>query len=115
MDSKAMGKKINRARKDRGLTSEALSELCYISPTYLRQIEAGSKVPSMSVFITICKVLKTSPTYFLSDMLEDNEAQGIAELAALWKEATPTQIKLITTMTLSALNVLKENEKPTDE
>ena len=41
MDKKELGRRVNIARKDRGLTSEKLSELCHINATYLRQIEAG--------------------------------------------------------------------------
>ena len=47
MDKKELGRRVNIARKDRGLTSEKLSELCHINATYLRQIEAGKKSPSL--------------------------------------------------------------------
>ena len=50
MDKKLLGKRINTARKERGWTSERLSEACNINATYLRQIEAGTKVPSLQVF-----------------------------------------------------------------
>lgn len=39
MDKKLLGKRINIARKERGWTSERLSEACNINATYLRQIE----------------------------------------------------------------------------
>ena len=39
MDKKAFGNRLRQARKDRGMTSEKLSELCNINATYLRQIE----------------------------------------------------------------------------
>ena len=47
MDKTLLGKRINTARKERGLTSERLSEACGINATYLRQIESGAKVPSL--------------------------------------------------------------------
>ena len=34
MDKKAFGSRLRQARKDRGLTSEKLSELCNINATY---------------------------------------------------------------------------------
>lgn len=40
MDKKLLGKRINTARKERGWTSERLSEACNVNATYLRQIEA---------------------------------------------------------------------------
>ena len=54
MDKKLLGKRINTARKERGWTSERLSEACNINATYLRQIEAGTKVPSLQVFVLLC-------------------------------------------------------------
>ena len=49
MDKKLPGKRINTARKERGWTSECLSEACNINATYLRQIESGAKTPSLSM------------------------------------------------------------------
>ena len=108
MDGKGLGRKINSARKDMGITSEKLAELCCINATYLRQIESGTKVPSLPVFVTICDALKVSPTYLLSDTLQTNEAQGMDDLIDLWKTASPKQIKLITSMVKSALEAAKE-------
>lgn len=47
MERIGLGKYINIVRKDRGLTSDRLSELCNINATYLRQIESGVKIPSV--------------------------------------------------------------------
>ena len=55
MDKKLLGKRINIARKERGWTSERLSEACNINATYLRQIESGAKVPSLQVFVLLCE------------------------------------------------------------
>ena len=53
MEGKGLGKRINMVRKDRGFTADRLSELCNINATYLWQIEGGTKVPSLPVFINI--------------------------------------------------------------
>lgn len=63
MEKNGLGKRINAVRKDRSLTADRLSEMCNINATYLRQIEGGVKMPSLSVFIDICKALKISPDY----------------------------------------------------
>ena len=82
MERIGLGKYINILRKDRGLTSDRLSELCNINATYLRQIESGVKIPSLPVFIDICNALKISPDYLLQDDLEENEVTKIKELEA---------------------------------
>lgn len=105
MDKKQFGRKLNMARKDRGLTSEKLSELCNLNATYVRQIEAGTKVPSLPVFVTICKMLKVSPSYLLSEVMENCEGGEMDVLYDLWRKASPSQLKMIAAMVQSALDV----------
>lgn len=112
MDKKLLGKRINIARKERGWTSERLSEACNINATYLRQIlrqiESGAKVPSLQVFVLLCEALKVSPTYLLAEVLPSMELQNMDVLLELWQTATPRQITMITSMIRSALDASKD-------
>ena len=103
MDKKLLGKRINLARKDKGLTSEKLSEMCSINATYLRQIEAGSRCPSLPMFISLCEQLSVSPSYLLAGQFLDPEIPDMDELSKLWKQATPKQVRMISAMIHSAL------------
>lgn len=109
MEEKGLGRRINMARKDRGLTAEQLSELCSINATYLRQIEGGAKVPSLPVFTSLCNALKISPDYLLQDALEYNEVSEIHELAELWKNTSPSQQEIAAAMIRAVLE-RKENQ-----
>lgn len=104
MDKKLFGKRINVARKEQKMTGEKLAEACNINSTYLRQIEAGTKLPSLPVFVTLCKALKASPSYLLIDSLDDNEVHDMDTLFDLWKKATPSQIRMMTAMIQAALD-----------
>ncbi len=108
MGDKLLGRRINAARKDRGITSERLSELCNINDTYMRQIESGAKIPSLPVFVTICKELRVSPSYLLADVLEGSGATDLDELTALLKNATPSQIRMMTAMIRAALGATED-------
>lgn len=108
MDKKSFGRKINTARKDRGMTGEKLAEACNINATYLRQIEAGTKVPSLPVFVTICEELGVSPSYLLAEVLPESENRDIDALMKLCAEATPSQLKTITAMIRGALASIEE-------
>lgn len=108
MDKKLFGKKLNMARKDRGLTSERLSKVCGLNATYLRQIEGGTKIPSLPVFVLLCQKLKVSPSYLLSETFEGCDVQEMDVLFDLWQRATPTQIKMISAMVKSAVDILSE-------
>lgn len=110
MDKKLLGGRIRIARKEQGLTSERLSELCDINATYLRQIEAGTKAPSLPMFVVLCRELRVTPTYLLADVLADCHMQEQDELLELWQTATPGQLKLITAMIKSALAFLRESQ-----
>ena len=101
-----MGPRIKATRKTQGITGEHLAELCHLNATYLRQIEAARKIPSLPVFICLCNTLQVSPTYLLTDSITQNELSDFAELAALWKSATPQQIELVTAMLRSAFTYL---------
>ena len=106
MNKMALGKRLRQARKDKGLTSEKLSELCSINATYLRQIESGTKVPSLPVFVSLCRELGTHPDFLLMDSLPGIGLEDISELAALLQTATPSQMKIITAMLCGALKAL---------
>ena len=103
MNKKLLGKRINVARKEQKMTGDKLAEACNISPTYLRQIEAGTKLPSLPVFVTLCQSLKASPSYLLIDSLDGNEVRDMDALFDLWKKATPSQIRMMTAMIQAAL------------
>ena len=108
MDKTRLGKRINTARKEQGLTSERLAEACGINATYLRQIESGAKVPSLQVFVLLCQALRVSPTYLLADALPDLGLQDMDALLELFRTATPKQLTMITAMIRSALEASGE-------
>ena len=106
MDKQNFGKRLKTARKSKYLTGEKLSDICHINATYLRQIEAGVKVPSMFVFVSLCNALEVSPTYLLQDTICENELSSIPVLTELWEAAAPEQIGVVTAMICSALGQL---------
>lgn len=80
MELKRFGKKIREKRKSKGLTNEQLADLCHINAGYVRQLEAGKKMPSMPLLVSICEILETSPNY-LMEFAEDGDDKEILERA----------------------------------
>ena len=95
MDKAALGNRVRLARKDAGFTGERLAELCSINAAYLRQIECGAKMPSLPLFISLCKALGVSPSYLLADALPGFEDQDVEALMKLCRNASPKQIDMI--------------------
>ena len=108
MEKKTLGKRINITRKDHGITAEQLAELCSINATYLRQIEGGSKIPSLPLFIQLCNTLKTSPDYLLQDEVDTKQSRKIRELEILWEKATPSTQQLVIAMLEAALQNIED-------
>jgi transcriptional regulator with XRE-family HTH domain len=48
-----LGKNIQKRRKERGLTQEALAELCEFDPTYISLLERGKRNPPFATLLKI--------------------------------------------------------------
>lgn len=53
-----LGKRIQKLRKERGLTQEEMAEKLNISRTHMGHIEQGRKAPSLKLMDKIARVLK---------------------------------------------------------
>ena len=95
MDKLQLGNRIRAARKEAGLTSERLSEICDINAAYLRQIECGTKTPSLPLFVLLCKGLQVTPSYLLADTLPGCDNKELDALLKICTKATPQQINMI--------------------
>lgn len=107
MKKENLGRRINAVRKDKNMTADQLSERCNINATYLRQIEGGSKTPSLPVFIALCNALEVSSDYLLQDVLLYDGSNQLEELSDLWKAAPPSCQAMIITMLRAALKAEK--------
>lgn len=107
MDRKGLGRRINIARKDKGMTGEQLADVCGINPVYLRQIESGAKIPSLPMFVTICMALGASPSYLLMDTVGCGN-QDVDALADLCTKASPNQLRTIVAMIQTAVDTIQE-------
>lgn len=107
LNRKMLGQRIRTARKEKGLTGEKLADACNINPTYLRQIEAGTKIPSLPMFVTICEALNASPGYLLSDSFDESGSRGADPLYDLCEKATPSQMRIITAMVDAAVKAME--------
>ena len=56
---KILGKRIQRKRKEMGLTQEELADKIGVSRAYMGYIEQGRNAPSLEVLDKIARILKT--------------------------------------------------------
>lgn len=108
MDKFPFGERVRAARKQLGITGEKLSEACNIDPSYLRQIECGRKLPSLSMFIILCRELKVSPAVLLADYLPAPEYEERDQLHELYRTLTPEQKRAVKSLAESVVRRMDE-------
>ena len=65
-------------------------------------------MPSLPVFIDMCRALRISPDYLLQDELEGNEISTIREIEEFWKSVSPEKQALVLTMIKAVLEYQDE-------
>jgi transcriptional regulator with XRE-family HTH domain len=65
-DHAAFGNAIRHARKEIGLSQEALAELCDLDRTYISGIERGHRNPSLTNILKIAQALDARPADLLA-------------------------------------------------
>jgi len=70
MYTASIGKRIRKAREQKGWRQEDFAEKIGLSVTYTGMIERGEKVPKLETFITIANVLGVSSDQLLADVLD---------------------------------------------
>lgn len=95
MDTRAFGNRLNKARKDIRISSEALGKLVSINASFIRQMEIGKKGPSIESLVALCNALKVSPDYLLTDYLDKYSKQEASAICERLTALNPSQLRLI--------------------
>lgn len=66
---KKLGKRIQSARKETGVSQEQLAEAIGKSPSAISTIETGKRGASLETLVHIANVLQVSADYLLADQL----------------------------------------------
>ena len=105
MENRVLGQKIGALRKSKKITSEQLANMCNAYPGHIRQIESGVRLPSIKLFVTICKALQVSPEYLL---LQELDKFDESEKVDCMYQKVVKNIKKLTPRELNMLNRLLE-------
>lgn len=60
------GMSVKKARTEKKLTQEQLSEMVGVTDNYIRAIEHGRHIISWTLWLSICNALEIDPGIFLS-------------------------------------------------
>lgn len=85
-----IGQRIQRRRKELGLTAEKLSEYVDISQPQFSRYERGTNKINVAHLVAIATFLKTPISYFFADCMENFEWNG-DEFDQVWASLTHSQ------------------------
>jgi len=111
MNKSAFGRRLYAIRREQQMTSERLSELCGVNPTFIRQIENASRLPSLPVFVRMCNQLHVAPNFFLTDSLSWNEEDKITALNKRLNALSPRQFSTVIATVNTLIDKLSEIEE----
>ena len=86
MTAKEVGERVTALREEKKLTKNALANLAGISPTYINDIEAGRKCPTVEYLGYLCDALGVTLRDFFS-VDDKNDRLSIDSLTARQKAA----------------------------
>ena len=102
LDYKIIGERLKKARTDKGLTQEALSNKINVSIAYLSRIERGSSFISLKRLSQLCELLNISEGQILNgtnidskNYLSNDLFMNRNDFAKILNECTEEQKKLI--------------------
>ena len=105
LDYQAIGTRVRRLRKARGLTQQTLAELSDQEPSNISHIERGATKLSLPTLVNIANALEVTVDELLCDSLPASRNVLEREVAQLLADCSHLELKIIT----ETIRTLKEN------
>lgn len=96
LDYQAIGVRIRRFRKDKGLTQQTLAERSDQEPSNISHIERGATKLSLPTLVSIANALEVTVDELLCDSLPASRAVFDREVEHILADCTHTEMKIIT-------------------
>lgn len=95
MDYYAIGQRIRKYRKARGLSQEELAERTEISTTHMSHIETGNTKLSLPVFVDLASALEVRTDELLYDESPAERGAALESIIHILDDCTTQQIHII--------------------
>ncbi len=109
MDYYAIGQRIRKIRKARGLSQEKLAEKVGISTTHMSHIETANTKMSLPTFAELASVLEVRTDELLYDNRPEDRSTSIAYITELLDDCTIQQVRIIEDIVKAAKESLNKN------
>lgn len=105
LDYQAIGVRIRRLRKERGLTQQTLAELSGQEPSNISHIERGATKLSLPTLVGVANALGVTVDQILCDSLTASRSVFESEAAHILSDCSHAELRVIT----ETIRTLKEN------
>lgn len=105
VDYQAVGIRIRRLRKARGLTQQTLAELSGQEPSNISHIERGATKLSLPTIVSLANALEVTVDELLCDSVSASKLVYEQEAVRLLSDCSHLELKIIT----ETIRALKEN------
>lgn len=109
MDYYAIGQRIRRIRKARGLSQEKLAEQVGISTTHMSHIETANTKMSLSIFAEIASALEVQADELLYDSNLKGRDSSITHITEILDDCNSIQARIIEDIVKATKETLKKN------
>ena len=107
LDYQAIGTRVRRLRKARGLTQQTLAELSDQEPSNISHIERGATKLSLPTLVNIANALEVTVDELLCDILPASRNVLEREVAQLLADCSHLELKIITETVLALKESLR--------
>lgn len=109
MDYYAIGQRIRKIRKARGLSQEKLAEQVGISTTHMSHIETANTKMSLSIFAKIASALEAQADELLYDSSSKGRKASITHITEILDDCNSIQVRIIEDIVKATKESLKKN------
>lgn len=109
MDYYAIGQRIRKVRKARGLSQEKLAEKIGISTTHMSHIETANTKMSLPTFAELAAVLEVRTDELLYGDRSEDRSTSIAYITELLDDCTIQQVRIIEDVVKAVKESLNKN------
>ena len=110
LDYEAIGMRIRRLRKTKGLTQQALAEMSNQEPSNISHIERGATKLSLPTIVNIANALDVTVDDLLCDSLSESRTSFDKIANNILSDCTHRELRIIT----DTMIALKENLRKTE-
>lgn len=107
MDYYAIGQRIRKTRRARGLSQETLAEQAGISVTHMSHIETGNTKLSLPVLVELAEALEVRTDELLFEQSPAERSAAVEEILRLLDSCTARQVRIIEELVRAAKSALE--------